>query len=106
MRCDVEHVHSWDRSLTKYQVSSGRILPIGVHGRWNTGLFGIRKIFADSAVQRHFQTDTALEEFWRNPEHDIRTALGCACDITQLKLVKNYDSWGRAVFSDLAHRVA
>lgn len=101
MRCDVEHVHSWDRSLAKYQVIDREDIAY-----WRTrqmeslACLAYAKIFADNTLQQHFQSDTALEEFWRMPEHDIRAALGCACDITGLKLVKNYDGLGRAVFSD------
>jgi hypothetical protein len=58
------------------------------------------KIFADNALQQHFQTDAALDQLWRRPEDEVRVVVGCVCDITKLKLVKNYDSWGRAVFSE------
>jgi hypothetical protein len=101
MRCDVEHVHPWDRSLAKYAVLDREDIAY-----WRTrqmeslACLAYVKVFADSTLQQHFQDDTALEQFWRMPEHDIRAALGCACDITGLKLVKNYDGLGRAVFSE------
>ena len=100
MRCDVEHVHPWDRSLTQYAVSEREDIAY-----WRTrqmeslACLAYAKIFADNALQRHFQTDTALDQFWRKPEHEIRNTVGCVCDITKLKLVTTYDSWGRAVFS-------
>jgi hypothetical protein len=58
------------------------------------------KIFADNGLHQHFLTDAALEQFWRKPEHEIRLALGIVCDITNLKIVRNYDGWGRAAFSE------
>ena len=101
MRCDVEHVHPWDRSLAKYVVLDREDIAY-----WRTrqmeslACSAYAKVFADGTLQQHFQGDTALAQFWRMPEHDIRAALGCACDITRLKLVKNYDGLGRAVFSE------
>jgi hypothetical protein len=43
------------------------------------------KVFADNGLHQHFQTDAALEQFWRKPEHEIRLALGTVCDLTELK---------------------
>jgi hypothetical protein len=100
MRSDVEHVHPWDRSLTQYAVSEREDIAY-----WRTrqmeslACLAYAKIFTDNAFQRHFQTDTALDQFWRKPEHEIRNTVGCVCDITKLKLVTAYDGWGRAVFS-------
>ena len=101
MRCDVEHVHQWDRSLAKY--SSGEREDIAY---WRTrqmeslACLAYAKIFADNGLHQHFQTDAALEQFWRKPEHEIRHALGAVCDIAELKLVKCYDGWGRALPSE------
>ncbi len=101
MRCDVEHVHPWDRSLAKYPMLDREDIAY-----WRTrqmeslACLAYAKVFADRTLQQHFQSDIALERFWRRAEHDVRAALGCMCDITRLKLVKNYDGWGRAVFSE------
>jgi hypothetical protein len=101
MRCDVEHIHQWDRSLTKY--ASGEREDIAY---WRTrqmeslACLAYAKIFAVNGLHRHFQTDAALEQFWRKPEHEIRIALGIVCDIMELNLVRHYDTWGRAMFSE------
>lgn len=58
------------------------------------------KIFADNALQQHFHIDAALDQFWRKPEDEVRVEFGCVCDITKLKLVRKYDGWGRADFSE------
>jgi hypothetical protein len=101
MRCDVEHVHLWDRSLTQYPLSDREDIAY-----WRTrqmeslACLAYAKIFAASSLHQHFQTDAALDQFWGKPEDEVRTAVGCVCDITKLKVVKAYDSWGRAVFSE------
>lgn len=101
MRCDVEHVHQWDRSLAKYASAEREDIAY-----WRTrqmeslACLAYAKVFADNGLHPHFQADPALEQFWRRPEHEIRLALGTVCDITELKLVRQYDSWGRAAFSE------
>jgi hypothetical protein len=101
MRCDVEHVHDWDRSLNKYAVADREDVAY-----WRTrqmeslACMAYARIFTDSALQQHFYTDTALRQFWQTPEHLVRVAFGVLCDITKLKLVRAYDGWGRAEFSE------
>jgi hypothetical protein len=101
MRCDVEHAHAWDRSLTKYAVADREDIAY-----WRTrqmeslACLAYAKILTNRTLQQHFYTDTALHKFWQMPEHEVRIAFGCVCDITKLKLVKNYDSLGRAQCSE------
>lgn len=97
MRSDVEHVHEWDRSLSKYDVADREDIAY-----WRTrqmeslACAAYARIFSDTALQNNFRNDAALEQFWRKPEHEVRAALGCVCDVTKLKLVKKYDGWDRA----------
>jgi len=101
MRSDVEHLHEWDRSLATYGVSDREDIAY-----WRTrqmeslACMAYAKIFRDIALQQHFFTDTAIGQFWGKPEHEIRSAFGVVCDITELKVVKSYDSWGRAKAPD------
>lgn len=101
MRCDVEHVHDWDRSLTKYDVADREDIAY-----WRTrqmeslACMAYARIFTQYDLQQHFRTDTTIDQFWRRPEHEIRVAFGDVCDITKLKLVNKYDGWGRAEFSE------
>lgn len=101
MRSDVEHVHDWDRSLTKYTVAEREDVAY-----WRTrqmeylACMVYARIFTDNTLQQNFYSDAALDQFWGKPEHEVRAAFGRVCDITELKLVKNYDGWGRAMFSD------
>jgi len=101
MRCDVEHAHQWDRSLATYpSVEREDIAYWRTRQMESLACLAYAKIFADNALHQHFQTDATIEQFWRKPEHEIRLALGTVCDITELKLVRNYDGWGRAVLSE------
>jgi hypothetical protein len=101
MRCDVEHVHQWDRSLAAYPSAEREDMAY-----WRTrqmeslACLAYVKVFTDSGLHQHFIADAALDQFWRKPEHEIRLALGTVCDITDLKIVRNYDGWGRAAFSE------
>ena len=101
MRSDVEHVHNWDRSLTKYpEVEREDIAYWRTRQMESLACMAYARIFRDNALQQHFYDDTALSQFWQKPEHEVRTAFGDVCDITALKLVKKYDGFGRAEFSE------
>ncbi|HEY1580489.1 MAG TPA: hypothetical protein VGF82_25790 [Terracidiphilus sp.] len=97
MRCDIEHVHDWDRSLQVYP-SAGR----EDQALWRTRQMealacGIYKgILLEPILQAEFCSDASLKAFWQKPEDVIRATLGNICDITQMKVVKQYDSFGRA----------
>src|SRR5208337_752703 len=89
MRCDLEHMHDWDRSLGKYQVAEREAIML-----WRTRQMeelasaAYRKTLSDGALQPNFQNDSAIEEFWKKPDDEIRTAFGNVCNISQLKNVK------------------
>ena len=97
MRCDIEHVHDWDRSLQVYP-SAGR----EDQALWRTRQMealacGIYKgILLEPILQAEFCSDASLKAFWQKPADVIRATLGNICDITQMKVVKQYDSFGRA----------
>ena len=101
MRCDIEHVHDWDRSLQTYSVDD----------RENVALWRTRqmealvcaantRILLDTSIQQHFDSDAAIAAFWQKSEDEIRGAFGNICDITQLKIVRKYEGIGRAAASE------
>jgi len=101
MRCDIEHVHDWDRSLQTYSVDD----------RENVALWRTRqmealvcaantRILLDTSIQQYFDSDAAIAAFWQKSEDEIRGAFGNICDITQLKIVRKYDGSGRAAASE------
>jgi len=100
IRCDLEHMHDWDRSLSKYSANERKDIML-----WRTRQMeelasaAYRKILSDKALRPNFQNDSAIEEFWKKPDDEIRTAFGDVCDISQLKNVK-YDSDGWAHTSE------
>jgi hypothetical protein len=105
MRCDVEHMHDWDRWLTtKYPGMNHEERENLAY--WRTrqmetlACTAYKRIYLDSNLRLHFSDDAAIEGFWKKPESDIRTAFGNVFDITKLKLVKRYDPIGRALPSD------
>ena len=97
MRCDIEHMHDWDRSLQTYPASERE--PIAL---WRTRQMeelasaAYRRILSDSALQFNFRDDGTIENFWKKPHDEIRRAFSNACDISQLKIVRKFSSNGRA----------
>ena len=97
MRCDIEHVHDWDRSLDAYPIPDRENIAL-----WRTRQMeelasaAYRKILLDPTLQLNFRDDSTIENFWKRTGDEVRAALGTVCDISELRLVKKYDSFGRA----------
>jgi len=97
MRCDVEHMHDWDRSLIAYPVSEREDI-----AHWRTRQMeelasaAYRKIISDAALHSHFYDDAATARLWKKKDDDLRREFGEICDISNLKIVKKYDSYRRA----------
>jgi hypothetical protein len=113
MRCDIEHMHDWDRSLQLYPVAERENI-----ARWRTRQMEelacsvYRKILSDPNLQPHFHSDATIEAFWEKPDDEIRAAFGDACDISRLKIVRKYTSnwrvdpseWPPEMFENLRSR--
>jgi hypothetical protein len=101
MRCDIEHIHVWDRSLQSYPTGEREDVAL-----WRTrqmealACAAYRAILLDNGLQSQFHNDAKIDTLWRKSPDEIRELFGDICDITQLKLVKNYDPLGRAVPSE------
>lgn len=101
MRSDVEHMHEWDRSLNTYAVSDRENVAL-----WRTRQMEelasatYRKILSDKSLQLIFKEDATIDNFWKKTEDEIRAAFGNPCDISRLKIVKKYDNYWRAHFSE------
>jgi hypothetical protein len=97
MRCDVEHVHDWDRSLANYPPDEREHIAY-----WRTRQMEelacaiYRRIISDPVLQANFHDDSKLRSFWQRPDADLRAVFGDVCDITRSLLFKKYDSYGRA----------
>jgi len=96
MRCDIEHVHDWDRSLTKYPEDQREHIAY-----WRTrqmeelACSAYRRIISDAVLQSNFYDDSALRSFWQKSNSDLRCTFGDVCDITRSRLFTKYDSYGR-----------
>jgi hypothetical protein len=112
MRCDIEHVHGWDRSLQGYTPAEREDVAL-----WRTrqmeelACAAYRKILLSTDLQQHFHSDAAAQAFWGRPENEIRVAFGNVCDISQLRIVKKYShgradpsEWPPKLFEDLRQR--
>jgi len=101
MRCDIEHIHDWDRSLQVHSADDREHVAL-----WRTRQMEelacaiYRKLLLDTNLGSHFQSDSAIDAFWKKPEDEIRAAIGSICDVTNLKIVRNCDPFGRASASE------
>jgi hypothetical protein len=95
MRCDVEHMHDWDRSLGKYPVAEREdISLLRTRQMEELASAAYRQILSDKTLESNFCDDATLKGFWGRPEDEIRAAFGNVCDISQLKIVKrDPDGW-------------
>lgn len=102
MRCDIEHVHDWDRSIPANYVDSERenVALLRTRQMEELASAAYRAILSDKALQANFHDDTSTEAFWRKTDDEIRAAFGNPCDISRLKIVKKYDAFGRADSSE------
>jgi len=96
MRCDVEHVHDWDRSLTTYSVDEREhIAYLRTRQMEDLACAVYRRIISDLRLQSNFYDDLSIRSFWQRPDLDIRAAFGDVCDITRSRLFTKYDYYGR-----------
>ncbi len=95
VRCDLEHMHNWDRSLGEYQVAEREaIMLLRTRQMEDLASAVYRKILSDKALQGNFQDDAATESFWNKTADEIRAAFGSVYDISQLGIVKvDSDGW-------------
>jgi hypothetical protein len=101
MRCDVEHVHDWDRSLSKYDVGEREDVAYWRTRQMETlACLAYARIFGDRELQKSFSTDEDIIALWQKPEGEIRGLFGEPFEITNLKIVTDYDLSGRAKVSE------
>ena len=97
MRCDIEHIHDWDRSLQNYPIDDRENIAL-----WRTRQMEeltssvYKRILLDNSLQKHFFTDSDTLTFWKQPEDVIRQAFGEVCDIAKSKIINKFDVVGRA----------
>jgi hypothetical protein len=102
MRCDIEHMHDWDRSIPIAYADSERENVALWRTRQMEELASAtyRRILSDGVLRLNFHDDTTIGTFWRKTDDEIRAAFGNCCDISRLKIVEKYDAHGRAHSSE------
>jgi hypothetical protein len=96
MRCDVEHLHDWDRSLQKYDVAERENIAYWRTRQMETlACFAYARIFGDPELQKYFSTDDDIAALWTDAER-VRELFKDPTDITELEIVTKYDLTGRA----------
>jgi len=87
MRCDVEHLHSADRSLRKKypenqweSIAHMRTRQMEVLARES-----YRRILTNPSIRRHFESDTTLDNFWNLDAAAQKQVWGRPIDVTGFK---------------------
>jgi hypothetical protein len=83
MRCDVEHIHPWDRHLQKYP-EDGRLNIANMRVRQMEALAreSYRRILSNGEIRAHFESDATLENFWSLPGEERQRIWGDGIDVT------------------------
>ncbi|HEY4640481.1 MAG TPA: hypothetical protein VII75_03990 [Thermoanaerobaculia bacterium] len=90
MRCDVEHVHEWDRFLQKYPEDE-RLAIANMRTRQMEALAreSYRRILLNAKIRAHFESDDTLNDFWVLPFGEQRKIWGPGIDVTGFRTPTN-----------------
>ncbi|HLG14184.1 MAG TPA: hypothetical protein VJH03_06570 [Blastocatellia bacterium] len=86
MRCDVEHVHKWDRSLNNYpdqEIESVALLRTRQMESLACSAYSC--VLSNPSLQRHFVADADIEAFWKLPEADRRILWPPGLDLQSIR---------------------
>lgn len=98
LRSDTEHLQDWDRSLQSYPVGDRENVALQrTRQMERLACFAYSRILGNEPVRSHFRNDATQRHFWEVLDDKSRKAIwGEQLDLTAIKLVRNYDQWGRA----------
>lgn len=99
VRSDIEHMHVWNRTLSKKYAASEcediallRTRQMDELARW-----AYRQVFTNKDLQKHFTCDDDIRAFWELPEAEIRSIFGTSFDISRVpKVTATKIMYGRA----------
>ena len=97
MRSDTEHLNEWDSALNSYPVSDREnVASQRLRQAERLACFAYCKIFDDSALRRHFETELSLRQFWSSTDDATRKrTIGDQFDLNTVPMVRDYDGYGR-----------
>lgn len=99
MRSDTEHMHDWDRSLQAYPAADRENIALQrTRQTERLACSAYSRILDDAKLRQHFENEVSQSNFWTQVDDRARRASwGRQLDLETIRLVCNYDQWGRAV---------
>ena len=98
MRSDTEHLNAWDKSVQGYP-SDQREDVCWQRTRQVERLAcdAYARLLRNAALRDRFQTEAAIDTFWKMPEDQRRALWGTPLDIANEPPMRSYDQWGRGI---------
>jgi hypothetical protein len=97
LRSMAEHLNDWEQALQSYQQADREIIA------WHRtrqieklAKFAYTCIMEDATLREHFSTETKQQAFWNLPDGERKNLCGKELDLSLIREVRAFDSWGRA----------
>lgn len=98
LRSMAEHLNDWEQALGMHPKNDREITALHrTRQMEQLALFAYSRILENDAVRSHFIDETKLGGFWKLPDDARKNIWGTQLDLTLIKQVQAFDSWGRAL---------
>ena len=98
LRSMAEHLSDWERALGLYPKDDREINALHrTRQMEQLASFAYFRIFESDTIRNHFINETKQGEFWKLPDNARKNIWGTQLDLTLIKEVRTFDSWGRAL---------
>jgi hypothetical protein len=98
MRSDTEHLNPWDDAVQSYP--HGQREDVCWHRTRqieHLACDAYSRLLHDAVLRKHFETEAAIDAFWKLPEDQRCVLWGKPLDIALEPIVIRYDQWERAI---------
>jgi len=94
MRCDAEHVHALDRTLSKEYPAEKieEVATIRTRQMEALARLSYRRILLNPEIRKHFESDDSIQAFWKLTESERGQIWGAPIDVTGFTLEDEYNS--------------
>ena len=98
LRSMAEHLNDWERALGSSPKDDREIIALHrTRQMEQLASFAYSRIFESETIRNHFVNETKHGEFWKLPDNARKNIWGTQLDLTLIKEVRKFDSWGRAL---------
>ena len=98
LRSMAEHLNDWEQALGSYPEADREIIALHrTRQMEQLASFAYSCILENDAVRSHYMNETKQGEFWKLPDGARKKVWGTQLDLTLIREVNSFDSWGRAL---------